>query len=140
MERLGFFSEKLKDSMARFNMSEKSTAARLGCSYEHVRKMVRGECLPSEELLRKLCSIFEWEITAIEKLRRLDEARRKFGPSFWAILGKDPRMESFYILWPYLSREEREMVTISISAFIEAKKHQGIRRKSRTHIPEAVGL
>jgi ParB-like chromosome segregation protein Spo0J len=42
MERLGFFSEKLKASMAKFNLSEKSTAAKLGCTYEHVRKMVKG--------------------------------------------------------------------------------------------------
>ena len=124
MERLGFFSEKLKDGIDRFNLSQKSTAARLGCSYEHVRKMVRGECLPSEELLRKVCSVFKWEITAIKKLRRLDEARKKFGPTFWTILGKDPRIEPLYIFWPYLSREERRIVIISMKACIEARKNK----------------
>jgi transcriptional regulator with XRE-family HTH domain len=131
MERLGFFSEKLKDSMVRFNLSQQSTAARLGCSYEHVRKMVRGECLPSQELLRKLCSIFECEITAIEKLYRLDDARRRFGPTFWTVLGKDPRAEPFYILWPYLSREERNIMIISMSGCIAARKNKTTRRKIR---------
>ena len=132
LERLGFFSEKLKDSMVRFNLSQQSTAARLGCSYEHVRKMVRGECWPSQELLRKLCSIFEWEIKAIEKLRRLDDARRRFGPTFWTVLGKDPRAEPFYILWPYLSREERNIMVISMSGCIAARKNKSIRRRIRT--------
>ena len=38
MERLGFFSEKLMDSMAKSGLSQKATAVRLGCSYKYVAR------------------------------------------------------------------------------------------------------
>src|SRR6266481_3838433 len=87
MEQLGFFSEKLKDSMAKLELSPKAAAVTLGCSYEFVRKMIRSESLPSPELLAKLCSVFGWQVRRIEQLIRLDEARRKWGPAIWAVLG-----------------------------------------------------
>jgi hypothetical protein len=110
METLGFFSEKLMDGMAKSGLSQKMTAVRLGCSYEYVRKMIRNESLPSPSLLNKLCSIFHWDTKKIEKLVLLDKCRRQYGPTFWTVLGKNPRYEPFYILWPYLTPGEKQMV------------------------------
>lgn len=110
MEKLGFFSERLLDSMSKSRLSQKTTAVRLGCSYEYVRKMIRGESLPAPTLLKRLCSLFRWDATKIEKLVLLDRCRRQYGPTFWIVLGKNPRYEPLYILWPYLTTTEQQMV------------------------------
>jgi hypothetical protein len=86
------------------------TAVRLGCSYEYVRKMIRGESLPSPSLLNKLCSIFHWKTKKIERLVHLDKCRRQYGPIFWTVLGKNPRYEPLYILWPDLTPGEKQRV------------------------------
>src|SRR5258707_90658 len=122
MERLGFFSEKLMDGMAKSGLSRKMTAVRIGCSYEYVRKMSRSESLPSSELLVKLCSIFGWQVRTIEKLIRLDESRRKFGPTFWTVLGRNPRCEALYILWPYLDSGEQQLLVRLMRAYVEERK------------------
>jgi ribosome-binding protein aMBF1 (putative translation factor) len=101
MDKLGFFCEKLMDGMAKSGLSQKMTAVRLGCSYEYVRKMIRGESLPSPSLLNKLCSIFHWKTKKIERLVHLDKCRRQYGPTFWTVLDKNPRYGPLYMLWPY---------------------------------------
>jgi hypothetical protein len=72
--------------------------------------MIRGESLPSPSLLNKLCSLFHWNTTKIEKLVRLDKCRREYGPTFWTLIGKNPRHEPLYMLWPYLTPDEQKMV------------------------------
>jgi hypothetical protein len=79
MERLGFFSEKLMNGMAKSGWSQKTTAVRPGCSYEYVRKMIRGESLPAPTLLKKALSLFRSDATKIEKLVLLDRCRRHMG-------------------------------------------------------------
>jgi len=120
--QLGFFSEKLLHSMAGLELSPKKLAPRLGCSYEYVRKMTRSESLPSPELLTKLCSVFEWDIRSTQELVHFDECRRKYGSIFWSVLGKDPWMEPVYILFPYLTLGERQLVVDMLRAFVAAKK------------------
>jgi ribosome-binding protein aMBF1 (putative translation factor) len=100
MDKLGFFCEKLMDGMAKSGLSQKMTAVRLGCSYEYVRKMIRGESLPSPSLLNKLCSIFHWKTKKIERLYTW-KCRRQYGPTFWTVLDKNPRYGPLYMLWPY---------------------------------------
>jgi transcriptional regulator with XRE-family HTH domain len=121
MERLGFFSEKLMDGMAQSGWSQKTTAVRLGCSYEYVRKMVRGDSLPAPTLLKRLCSLFRWDATKIEKLVLLDRCRKQYGPTFWTVLGKNPRYEPLYILWPYLTPAEQQMVVHLMRTWIAQK-------------------
>jgi hypothetical protein len=121
MEKLGFFSEKLMDAMAKSGWSQKMTAVRLGCSYEYVRKMIRGESLPSSTLLKRLCSLFRWDATRIEKLVLLDRCRRQYGPTFWTVLGRNPRCEPLYILWPYLTTSEQQMVVHLMRSWILEK-------------------
>jgi ParB-like chromosome segregation protein Spo0J len=76
MERLGFFAEKLMDGMAKFGWSQKTTAVRLGCSYEYVRKMIRGESLPAPTLLKKLCLLFRWVWADLLDCSRQESALR----------------------------------------------------------------
>lgn len=117
---LGFFSQRLLFSMSALKLTPKELAPRIGCSYEFVRRMLRSESLPSPLLLRRMSSVFRWNVRKIEELIRLDECRKKFGPTFWSVMGKDPRMEPVYILFPYLTAGERQMMVNFLRCIAEA--------------------
>jgi hypothetical protein len=101
MERLGFFSEKLMDGMAKSGSPQKTTAVRPGCSYEYVRKMIRGESLPAPTLLKRLCRCSggtQRKLKGWCSLVFLDRCRRQYRPTFWIVLGNNPRYEPLICL------------------------------------------
>jgi hypothetical protein len=108
MHALGFFSEQLADSMARKNLTGKALAPRVMCSYEYIRKMLNGQSVPAIPLLRRLCAEFGWSEREVCRFVMIDQARKRFGDTFWIVLGKTPQLEPLYILWEYLTPEERE--------------------------------
>jgi transcriptional regulator with XRE-family HTH domain len=121
MLKLGFFSELLIDSMARQGITAKVLAERAGCSYEHVRKLTRSEVLPSPILLRNLRDIFGWGGKRVTRFVRWDQGRKKFGDSFWVLSGRNPKYEEFYIIWAFLTREEKQL-TEDYLRFLIARK------------------
>lgn len=108
MGKLGFFSEQLADSMARQSLTAKTLALKLGCSYENIRRKLDGHSLPSPRLLRRLCAIFGWNEKKLCGFVMMDQARNTFKGSFWLALGRNPKCEPVYILWQFLSEEERD--------------------------------
>jgi hypothetical protein len=118
---LGFFSERLLQSMALQKITSRQLAPRIGCSYEFVRRMTRGESLPSAKLLGKICSLFRWSRTEANELVRVDECRRKFGTVFWTSIGKNPRMEPVYILFPYFTDGEQNVIIAALRADLEVR-------------------
>ena len=122
IEHLGFFSERLLHGMATRKLPAKKLAPRVGCSYEFVRRMVRSESLPSPGLMMRMCSVFLWKPKEIEELIRVDRCRRKFGTTFWSVLGINPRMEPVYILFPYLTDDEKQLIVDMLRAYLAAKE------------------
>jgi|SRR5580704_1475631 hypothetical protein len=84
-------------------------------------EMIRGESLPAPTLLKRLCSLFRWDATKVEKLVLLDRRRRQYGPTFWTVLGKNPRYEPLYKLWPYLAPAEQQLVIHLMRTYIAEK-------------------
>jgi hypothetical protein len=122
MERLGFFSEMLIINMARQGITAKVLSDHVDYSYEHVRKLTRNEVLPSPVLLHKLCEVFRWKERQVAKFVRSDHARKKFGKYYWERLGLNAEYEEFYILWVFLSEEEKRFVYDLLRFYVERKE------------------
>ena len=122
MEKFGFFSEQLAHNMALQRMTAKALATRLGCSYEHVRKMAIGESLPSPPMLQRLCNVFGWSERKFRKLVKIDRMRREFGDNFWIMQGKHPRCDAYYILSQFMSREQQEYFAACCRLFVARKQ------------------
>jgi hypothetical protein len=108
MEKIGFFSEQLAHGMARQGVTAKALADTLGCSYEHVRKMQLGKDFPSLTILRQLCEVFGWSERKLRRFVLIDRMRKQFGNCFWIVLGRNPQFETLYILWVFLTSEEKD--------------------------------
>lgn len=111
MKKLGFFSEALAEGMVRQGLTEKRLALRVGCSYEHIRKMLKSEALPSLPLLQRLCSVLALPERKLRRFALIDRMRKEFGDAFWSVLGIDPKCADVYILWEFLSEQERDYFT-----------------------------
>lgn len=89
----------------------KALAQQLGCSYANIRRKLDGESLPSRRLMRRLCATFGWNEKKLRGFVMMDQARKKFKGSFWIVLGKNPQYEFLYILWEFLTTEEKDYFT-----------------------------
>jgi len=119
----GFFSMYLCEEMARQGVTAKSLATKVGCSYEHIRKITGAEVLGSPSLIKKLCEALRLSEKHAQKLVRLDQARRLGGKHFWEFLGKDPRGEPLYIMWPYLTDQQKDLLVVTVK-YLAAKKQE----------------
>lgn len=124
MKKLGFFSEQLADSMAQQKLTAKTLAQRLKCSYEYIRRLLGGQSLPSLRLLRRLCATFGWSEKKLRGFVMIDRARRNFDGSFWTVLGRNPKCESVYILWEFLTPEERDFFADYLRFLVDRKQRK----------------
>jgi len=124
MKKLGFFSEQLAESMARQKLTATLLSQRVRCSYEYIRRMLDGQSLPSLRLLRRLSAKLGWNEKEMRRFVMMDQARGKFGDAFWIVLGKNPQCDSVYILWEFLTPEERDFFADFARFLVERKQRK----------------
>jgi hypothetical protein len=117
-ERIGFFNTAFEARMAELGISAKELANRCSVTYEHIRKLIRGQCLPSPECLQRLSVALD--VNEQEMLCRVetDRAVFKFGDAAWEAWGVNPRMGVFYMLFPVLTRPEQDFVLRQLQGLV----------------------
>lgn len=128
-ERLGFFSTRLEQRRYEVGVSVRELATEAGTTYEHVRKLILGQCLPSDSMLERLCAALGLNQTEMSSRVRKDKMIFRFGDATWQAAGIDPRAAPCYILLPLLSRSEREFFIGQLKALAAAKRKQPEPRK-----------
>ena len=103
----GFLSLRVQHRMAEMGLSLRAVSEQCGVSYEHIRKVYKGELLPSKYLLPLLSKVLSLGIEELKNLRVFDMMECKFGAGFWQMRGIDPRLGPIYKFWPYLSDEQK---------------------------------
>jgi predicted transcriptional regulator len=109
-ERMGFFNTAFEARMAELGISAKDLSTRSSVTYEHIRKLIKGQCLPSPVCLRKLSAALDMNEKEMSGRVEKDRAIFGFGNAAWEAWGVNPRMGTFYMLFPVLSRTEQEFV------------------------------
>jgi transcriptional regulator with XRE-family HTH domain len=132
MEKFGFFSEKLADGMARRGLTEKALARELGCCYAHVLNMASGESLPSVHLLQRMCVVLKWREKKLRRFVLMDRMRKEFGDTFWILSGKNPKFESLYILWEFLTTQEKDYFAGCLRLLVARKQASKMEDTSST--------
>ncbi|HTD43209.1 MAG TPA: helix-turn-helix transcriptional regulator [Bryobacteraceae bacterium] len=87
------------ESMGKCNLSIKDLAIRMDFSYEHIRRIVRGEGVPSKPALRMICQELGIEFAKADRLATADRMNKKFGEVPAEISKKKPGMEPLERLW-----------------------------------------
>jgi len=121
-ERLGFFNIRLAQRIGDVGLSRGQVAKHAGLTYEHVRKLLSGDCLPSDSSLLKLCRVLGLSRPDMKQRLARDRMIFKFGDAAWDYWGVNPRVGELHILFSILNKEEREFVRCWIISFGEAKR------------------
>jgi hypothetical protein len=117
-ERLGFFNARLEQAINRRNVSPVEVAKLVGTSYEHMRKLIRGSCLPSDALVTRICTGLHLNQREMSTRVKKDRIIFRFG---WAAVGVKPHIGAVYILSELLTREQWNVFRIYIRALAESK-------------------
>jgi transcriptional regulator with XRE-family HTH domain len=123
-ERLGFFNARLCQRMNELDLSTRELASRVDLTYEPVRKLRLGHCLPSPSALERLCALLRVGKRDMSQRVARDRMIFKFGDAAWAYWGINPMAAPLYIFFPLLTKEEQEIFRLQIIAFVEAKKRR----------------
>jgi transcriptional regulator with XRE-family HTH domain len=110
--------------MNEMGVSVRQLATKAGTSYEHIRKLIMGECLPSDSMIERICAALELNKKEMGRRVLKDKMIFRFGDAAWQAAGIDARVAPCYILLPLLSRSEREFFIFQLNALREAKRKQ----------------
>ena len=121
-ERLGFFNARFEQRVNEKGVSIRELAREVGVTYEHIRKLISGYCLPSESLLEKLCGTLGLNKKEMSARVAKDRVIFRFGDAAWTACHLDPKLAAFYILVPLLSEEQWKFVRTCMRAVSESHK------------------
>lgn len=96
--------------MAQGGMSIKDLAEKLEITYEHARRIVRGEGLPSKSLSRILAKALSISENELLMLVTAEKVRLKFGPGALptsVCVPRSPDLQELERLWGHLNSQRR---------------------------------
>jgi transcriptional regulator with XRE-family HTH domain len=94
----------------------KDLAGLLDVTYEHARRLVRGEGVPSRPLIRRLAEALQLSFDDLNRLATADKIRMKFGTVPLELAGKNPELEPIERVWHHLTADQkRDAITLVTS-------------------------
>jgi transcriptional regulator with XRE-family HTH domain len=125
----GRLASALVDRMNELELSIKDVAARSGLTYEHIRKLVKGEAYPSRLALQELCDVLALDQPAMDQLAIADRLEHKYGGIPHALAGRHPELSLLARWWDLLTEEQKDSFRIQIRSVAESnEKLAGSRR------------
>jgi len=106
----GRLALQIDSQMVRVDLSIRGLAEKLGQSYEHIRKIRKGEALPSKGLLKAIAAELRLPARDLERMRVRDSIERQYGPLGNVIADKDPVSQPLERIWALLSPQNREVL------------------------------
>jgi hypothetical protein len=94
-------------------------------SYEHARRIVRGESVPSLPVLRLICNFLGLNFEEMKKLAMEDSLRRKYGDVPIEMAGKNPEMDPIERAWPHLTKKQKATVVTMVKDWAKANRLSG---------------
>jgi transcriptional regulator with XRE-family HTH domain len=109
-------SEPINRVLQEKGLAIKDLAVMLDVTYEHARRLVRGEGIPSRPLIRRLAESLGLDFDDLNRLATADKIRLKFGPVPLELAGKNPELEPIERVWDHLTADQkRDAVTLVTS-------------------------
>jgi|SRR5947208_3096323 len=122
--------EKLTARMQELKLSIADVAEKVGTSYEHVRKIAKGDTVPSKFMVQALSEALKLDRGQLERLATADRIRVKFGTIPLELARKNPELEPLERFWKDLSQEHKADLVAQAQAWAKrdreaGKKHRG---------------
>lgn len=112
----------LSSKMEEQGLSIKDLAEKIGMSYEHFRRIVKGQGIPSPLVLKALCELLGLNYMDAERMVTADRIRKKYGAIPLELSGKKPSLEPIERVWDLLTAEQQQDATTMIQAWAKRTK------------------
>jgi transcriptional regulator with XRE-family HTH domain len=99
--------EMISGAMAEQGLSTKDMSDKLELTYEHVRRIVKGEGVPSKYILKAFCEILGLDYVEAYKAMTADQIEKKYGGVPAELSGKNPELEPIERAWHHLTAEQK---------------------------------
>jgi transcriptional regulator with XRE-family HTH domain len=119
------FSDRISSAMNEVGMTIRGLAQVLGMTYEHARKLTKGEALPSGIVLRAICAELNLDPHEMEMLSTASRIRKKYGKIPMELAGKNPELEPIELAWDHLTAEQKKDATSMIQGWAKRNKAMG---------------
>ena len=104
-------AEILTEAMQDQGLTIKDLSQRAGVTYEHIRRIVRGEGLPAGPLLRVLGDELGLDIKELTQYASADNIEKKFGDVPAILSGKNPELAGIERAWTHLNEAQKNDLT-----------------------------
>lgn len=118
----GRLARALAERMNQLDLSIKDLALRSGLTYEHVRKLAKGEAYPSRLALRELCRVLTLDDVQMDQLAIADRLEKKYGGIPHALAGRHPELSLLEPWWDLLTEEQKDSFRIQIRSVAESNQ------------------
>lgn len=112
----------IADKMEEKGLSIKDLAVKLDITYEHVRRIVRGEGVPAKYSLRAICEILGISFREAERVATADKVRKKYGASYLEVQGKKPSLEPLERIWEALTNDQQKDIIVMAQGWVKRNK------------------
>jgi transcriptional regulator with XRE-family HTH domain len=99
--------ELILDAMEEKGMSIRELSVAVETTYEHIRRIVKGEGIPSKFMLKDICEKLHINYKEAEKAATADRIAKRFGSIPIELSGKNPEMEPLDRIWTKLTDEQK---------------------------------
>jgi transcriptional regulator with XRE-family HTH domain len=118
----GRLARALVERMNQLDFTIRQLAQRTGLTYEHIRKLAKGEAHPSRLSLQEVCRALQLPAEEMESLAVADRIEKKYGGIPHALAGHHPELSLLAPWWDMLTREQKDFFRIEIRSVAEANR------------------
>jgi|SRR5579884_127349 len=115
----GRLAHALTERMKELDLTMRQVAERTGLTYEHIRKLSRGEAFPSKLVLREICAVLDLQLEEMEALAVADRVENKYGGIPHALVGNHPELSLLAPWWDRLTPDQKESFRVQIKSVAE---------------------
>ena len=114
------FAQTMRQKMEAKNLDIGKLAERLGCSFEHVRKLYNSEAFPSSSLRDKIADVLGIDGTKLEEQVNADRWRSKYKKIPTVAEGQHP----IYAVWNELTQDQQTSVLCLARCLAKQRKRK----------------
>lgn len=115
-------SDVITEAMKEKGLGINDLAKQLDTSYEHMRRIVRGEGTPSKFVLKALCLALKLPYRELQDLVSADAIQRKYGTLPLVMAGKKPGMEPLERVWDDLTEQQQQDILAMAQSWAKRAK------------------
>ncbi len=118
-------SDLISRKMEERNLSIRGLAEKMSMTYEHARRIVRGEGVPSDVVLRAICNELGLDFHEAQQLSVASKMKLKHGNVLFEVMGKKADLDPIERVWDLLSDQQKTDLTSMAQGWARRNRAMG---------------